>query len=147
MFYVIKMSCVTFIKRSIRFLWTSNRHKYYLSTCICWASQVLLLKFLEYHVFNTQVRYTNMYMIGWFVCLFGVYRSTREFFTHKETSLLPVKGCKLSPMLGTYGHWAVRVHLLRHGPTVYNGHLRGPVTLTPNAERLTVELLLPVFTA
>ena len=29
---------------------------------------------------------------------------------------------------------------LRHGPTVYNGHLRGPVTLTPVAERLAVEL-------
>ena len=25
-------------------------------------------------------------------------------------------------------------HLLRHGPTLYNGHLRGPVTLTPVAE-------------
>ena len=37
-------------------------------------------------------------------------------------------------------------HLLRHGPVVYNGHLRGPVTLTPVAERLAVELSLPVFT-
>ena len=31
-------------------------------------------------------------------------------------------------------------HLLRHGPIVYNGHLRGPMTLTPVAERLAVEL-------
>ena len=31
-------------------------------------------------------------------------------------------------------------HLLRH---VYNGHLRGPVPLTPVAERLAVELSLP----
>ena len=31
---------------------------------------------------------------------------------------------------------------LRHGPTVYNGHLRGPLTVTPNAERLAVELSL-----
>ena len=37
-------------------------------------------------------------------------------------------------------------HLLRHGLTVYNGHLRGPVTLTPVAERLAVELSLPVAT-
>ena len=29
---------------------------------------------------------------------------------------------------------------------VYNGHLQGPVTLTPIAERLAVELSLPVFT-
>ena len=38
-------------------------------------------------------------------------------------------------------------HLLQHGPTLYNGHLRGPVTLAPVAERLAVELSLPVFAA
>ena len=36
-------------------------------------------------------------------------------------------------------------HLLWHKPTLYNCHLRGPVTLTPVAERLAVELSLPVF--
>ena len=36
-------------------------------------------------------------------------------------------------------------HLLWQGPTLYNGHLRGPVTLTPVAKRLAVELLLPGF--
>ena len=41
--------------------------------------------------------------------LFGVYRPTREFFTHMETSPLPVKGCKFWPKLGTHGHWTVRV--------------------------------------
>ena len=34
--------------------------------------------------------------------------------------------------------------LLLHGASVYSGHLRGPVTLTPVAERLAVELSLPV---
>ena len=29
-----------------------------------------------------------------FVCLFEVYRPTREFLTHMKTSLLPVMGCK-----------------------------------------------------
>ena len=86
-----------------------------------------------------------------FVCLFGVFRPTREFFTQLEMSPLPVKGCKFWPMLGTHGHWAVRglysvSHLLWHGASVYNGHLRGPVTVTPNAERLAVELSLPVLT-
>ena len=38
------------------------------------------------------------------------------------------------------------LHLLWHGASVYNDHLRGPVTLTPIAERLAVELTLPVFT-
>ena len=37
-------------------------------------------------------------------------------------------------------------HLLWHGRTLYNGHLRGPVTLKPVAERLAVELSLPVLT-
>ena len=33
-----------------------------------------------------------------------------------------------------------------HWTSVYNGHLRGPVTLTPITERLGVDLSLPVFT-
>ena len=34
-------------------------------------------------------------------------------------------------------------HLLWQGASVYNGLLRGPVTLTPNAEHLAVDLSLP----
>ena len=36
---------------------------------------------------------------GWVVYLFGDY-PTREFFTHMETSLFSVKGCKFGPFLG-----------------------------------------------
>ena len=36
-------------------------------------------------------------------------------------------------------------HLLCHGASVYNGYLRGPVTLTSNSERLAGELSLSVF--
>ena len=36
-------------------------------------------------------------------------------------------------------------HILWHGASLYNGHLRGPATLTPIAKCLTVELSLPVF--
>ena len=35
-----------------------------------------------------------------FFCLFD--RPTREFFTHMETSPLPLKGCKFWHMIGTY---------------------------------------------
>ena len=35
--------------------------------------------------------------------------------------------------------------LLWHGASVYNDHLRGPVKLTPIAERFAVELSLPDF--
>ena len=37
--------------------------------------------------------------------------------------------------------------LLWHGASVYNGHLRGPVTLTPITENLAVELSLPILKA
>ena len=54
-------------------------------------------------------------------------------------------------MLGKYGHRTVRI-LKRATPTVsrdirYNGHLQGPVrvTLTRVAERLAMELSLPVL--
>ena len=103
-------------------------------------------------------------------CLVDVFRSTKEIFHSygffwlfvcleffvplenfslicMETSPLPVKSCKFWPMLGTHGHWAVP-HLFWQGASVYtcNKHLRGSVTLTPIAERLAVELSLPVFT-
>ena len=86
----------------------------------------------------------SMYVhVCMFVCLFGVYRPTREFFTHMETSPLPVKGCKFWPMLSTYRPLSSEGSLTCHTD---NRHLRGFVTLTPNAERLAVELSLPVFT-
>ena len=44
-----------------------------------------------------------------FVCLFGVFRPTQEFFTHMYTSPLPVKDFKFWTVLGTHGHWTVRV--------------------------------------
>ena len=42
--------------------------------------------------------------------LFGVFRPTREFFTHMETSPLSMKGCKFLPMLVTYGSLACHTH-------------------------------------
>ena len=42
------------------------------------------------------------------ICLLGVSRPTREFFTHLETSPLLAKDRKLCPMLGPFGHTAVR---------------------------------------
>ena len=64
-----------------------------------------------------------------------------------DTSALPMKGCKYWPMFGTHDHWA-RIcnvpHLLWHGPTLCNGHLRGPVTLTHVAERMALRLSLSV---
>ena len=76
--------------------------------------------------------------------LFIVYRPTRKFFTYLETLPLPVKCsnfylCSALMAVEQWGFFNVP-HPLRHGPTVYNGYLRGPVTLTCVVERLAVEL-------
>ena len=63
----------------------------------------------------------------------------QEFFTHLKTSPLPMKGCAILDLYSALmtimisGFFNVQ-RLLWQGPTVYNGHLRGPVTLTPVAE-------------
>ena len=84
-----------------------------------------------------------------FVCLFvcsfvRLLSFHSRIFTHMETSPLQVKGWKFWPKLGTHGHWALGFFnvppLIWHGASVYNSHLRGPVTLSPITERLAVEL-------
>ena len=73
-----------------------------------------------------------------FVCLFMVFRPTREFFTDMETSPFPAANFDLR---------SANVAIEQWGASVYNDHLRGLVTLTPIAERLAVRLSLPVFTS
>ena len=64
-------------------------------------------------------------------------------------SLLLVKGYKVQPILGNHDQWVVKVlyHVI---PTATRhirlyGHILGQMTLTPVAERLAVELLLPIL--
>ena len=47
--------------------------------------------------------------------------------------------------LSTEGSLACHTYWDTGHPIIYNGHLRGPVKLSPIAERLAVELSLPVF--
>ena len=61
---------------------------------------------------------------------------TRESFTHLETSPLPVKGYKFGPM-------AIKQNCDTGKPFIML--LQGLVTLRPVAERLAVELSLPVL--
>ena len=81
--------------------------------------------------------------------LIRFFHPSREFFTHMETSPLPVINCKVWPMFGAYGHWAVTFfsvpHLLWHGASLCNGHLWGSLTLTPVPEHLSVDMSLPFF--
>ena len=81
------------------------------------------------------------------VWLFGVFRSTWAFFTHMETSPLPVKGCRFWPGLGTHSFWEWGffsvLNLLWNWTSVYTWE---HVTLAFVAELLAMELSLPVFT-
>ena len=53
--------------------------------------------------------------------------------------------CSALIAIEQWGFFSVQ-HPLWHGASVYDGQLRGSVTLKPIAERLAVELSLPVFT-
>ena len=83
----------------------------------------------------------------WFVCLVS---KSRFFFiwirhhyrwlaAHFDLHIYARHSWSLSDE--QWGFFSVP-HLLRHGAFDYNGHLRGPMTLTPIAERLAVELWL-----
>ena len=77
-----------------------------------------------------------------FVCMIVVYRPTREFAIHVETSCTVIgEGLQILTyarhscmVIELWGFFKVP-HLLWHGPSVYNLHLRGPVTLAPNLWR------------
>ena len=79
-------------------------------------------------------------MLYWVVC--------REFFTHMETSPLLWRTANfvLCSALMAIEQWRFFCvpHLLWHGASFNND--RGPLTPTPIAKRLAVELPLPVFT-
>ena len=68
-----------------------------------------------------------------FVCLI------REFFTAAYFDL-----CSAIMAIEQWGFYSL-LHQLWHGASVYNGHLRGPVALAPYAERLALEMTLPVI--
>ena len=117
-----------FIDHNILYLFRQQRNKFL---------YVFVLKIL------------NSLVDVFFVCLFGVFRPTRELFTHLDTSPLPVTIvnfdlCPALMAIEQLGFFSLP-HLLWHGASVYNGYLRGPVTLRPIAEPLAVELSLSVL--
>ena len=69
-----------------------------------------------------------------FVCLYGDYRPTREFFTHMwrrhpcRRRAANFELCSALMVIEQRGFFNVP-HLLRLEPGVYNGHLRGPVII------------------
>ena len=82
-----------------------------------WMLWLLKGTLWKYHE-NVFIKVSNIYQhwctcyidlfVFLFVCL-GFFVPLEKFFTHMEISPWPVKGCKSWHMLGTHGHWAVRV--------------------------------------
>ena len=79
------------------------------------------------------------------VCFFGVFCPTRQFSLIWR--LERAANFDLCSALMAIEQWRLFSvpHLLWYGASVYNGHLRGLVTLAPIAERLAVELSLYDF--
>ena len=80
------------------------------------------------------------------VCFETVLGPTREFFTDMERSTLPMKDCKFWPIIGNHWGFFSVPHLMWDGTSIYNGYLRGPVTLAHVTERVAVDLTLPILT-
>ena len=78
------------------------------------------------------------------VCLFvwSLSSHSRIFHAYGDVTITD-EGLQILTYARQWGFFNVP-HLLWHGPSLYN--LRGPVTLTPVAERFAVELSQPVFT-
>ena len=83
--------------------------------------------------------FESNFISTFFVCLFGGFHPTGD---------VTIAGEDLCSALITIEQWSFfSVSLvLWHGASVYNGHLRGPLILIPTAQRLVVELSLPVLT-
>ena len=100
----------------------------------------LLITYLGRRLFT----YSYSFFVVFFVFVFlGFY------VPHENVSLWRCRhyrwrttSCDLHSTLMAIEHWGFfsMPHLLRHGASVYNGYLRGPVTLTPVAECLAMEL-------
>ena len=98
--------------------------------------------------------YTGRAFWGVFVCLFvclGLSSHSSIFNSYGDVSIT-CTGEGLQFFTYAWHSWPLssEVSLACHtncDTGLYNGHLRGPVTLTTIAERLAVELSLHVFTA
>ena len=87
-----------------------------------------------------------------FICLFvrGLSSRSRIFHSYGDVSItdegLPILTyARHSWSLSSEDYLSCHTYILWHGASVYNGHIQGPVTLTPIFERLAAELSLPVL--
>ena len=105
--------------------------------------------FTQFHIYSPFTQSTCILRDTMFVCLPGVIISL------KNCSLILKRQhywwraiCDLCSALMAMEKWGFSdvSHLPWHGPNLYNGHLRGPLTLTSAADHLVVEQSLPILT-
>ena len=108
----------------------------------------LLKKEIQWNkVKKTEGKRMKGFYLNLYICLFGVFLLSREFFTNIETSPLLVKGCNFwhSWPLSSEGSLACHTYCDTGHPFILVIS-EDPVTLAPIVERLAVKLSLPVFT-
>ena len=77
-----------------------------------------------------------------FLFVWGFSSQTRIFHSVLDYWWRVTNFDRCSALMANDQWWFFNVpHQLWHGPVLYNGHLRGPVTFTPVAERLAGELI------
>ena len=107
--------------------------------------------FYQWNKWENSFLINDFIMYVMLICWLGVFLYHKRILHHLETSPLLVHvrptNFDIYSALMAIGQWGLFnvPHLLRHGPAHQHSHLRGPLTLTPVAERLELELLLPVL--
>ena len=97
-------------------------------------------RFISYNFYKHLLTCTKLTMdiyngnAIYLICLIVVYRPIRNFFTHCRWRAADFNLCSAVMVIEL-------PHLLWHGASVNNGHLREPVTPTPIAERLALPVL------
>ena len=112
------------------------------------CNMTCIVKLFLYHLLNERHQLFIMFIFFWFVCVgftiplenFSLIRRRHHYRRRAANFDL----CSALMVIEQWGFFSVS-HLLWYGASFYNGHLRGPVTLTPIAERLPVELSLLVL--
>ena len=106
----------------------TKSHMQTYDTNLC-LERILINMFWLLLPFYTNISSTVSWILNFAVVFFFV--AFRIFHLFRD-----VKGCNFWSMLGTYGHWAVRVlqlpHLLYHATSVDNGLIRGHSHLMPS---------------
>ena len=106
---------------------------------VCWLNWII-----EFCIFYRKLLRRNVYLLVFFFFLVPLNFSFIWRRHHSRWRAANIDHCSALMAIEQWGFFNVQRQLW-HGTSVYNGHLRGTVTLTPIAEHLAVKLSLPVL--